>query len=380
MDFAFLFYPPEINSTRMYTGPGSGSLLAAAGCWDSLSAELGITAETYKSVLTALTGLHWRGPAAQSMSATAAPYMAWLYATAEQAQQTAMQARAAAAAYELAHAMTVPPLAVAANRAQLAMLIATNFFGQNTAAIAFCEAQYGEYWAQDAAAMYGYASGATAATTMLPAFSAPRQTTNESGLTAQNAAVNNAVNNATTSVSQAVSAAAGPVEEAADPTSEGFSALDAILAVGVTFNGLADTEGCVEAPIEAMNDLQILPRFGTPATTPSAPSFMSPMLSGAASSLDGGSGLGTVTATLGRAGTLSSMSVPASWTAPSSSPVAALSDSGIPTLEGTDEIVRPGSGTTGIPGIPGGTVSRATSVVPRYGTRITVMARPPAAG
>jgi PPE-repeat protein len=60
MDFAFL--PPEINSARMYTGPGSGSLLAAAGSWDVLAAELGTTAENYESVVLGLTTLHWRGP------------------------------------------------------------------------------------------------------------------------------------------------------------------------------------------------------------------------------------------------------------------------------------------------------------------------------
>jgi len=35
--------------------------------------------------------------------------------------------------------------------------IATNILGQNTPAIAATEAQYMEMWAQDAAAMYGYA-------------------------------------------------------------------------------------------------------------------------------------------------------------------------------------------------------------------------------
>jgi PPE-repeat protein len=88
MDFAFL--PPEINSARMHTGPGSGTLLAAAGSWDSLSAELGVAAETYGSVLSSLTSLDWRGPASESMSATVAPYVTWLCATAEQATQTAM--------------------------------------------------------------------------------------------------------------------------------------------------------------------------------------------------------------------------------------------------------------------------------------------------
>src|SRR6516164_1182645 len=150
MDFAFL--PPEINSARMYTGPGSGSMLAAAGSWDALAAELGTTAETYESVVSGLTTLHWRGPASELMLATAAPYVSWLHTAAEQTRQTAMQARAAATAFEQAYAMTVPPAAVAANRMQLMVLIATNFFGQNTAAIAATEAQYAEMWAQDAAA------------------------------------------------------------------------------------------------------------------------------------------------------------------------------------------------------------------------------------
>jgi len=38
MDFAFL--PPEINSGRMYEGPGSGPLLAAAAAWDGIATEL----------------------------------------------------------------------------------------------------------------------------------------------------------------------------------------------------------------------------------------------------------------------------------------------------------------------------------------------------
>ena len=46
--------------------------------------------------------------------------------------------------------MTVPPPVIAANRVLLLNLIATNFFGQNTPAIAVTEAQYMEMWAQDA--------------------------------------------------------------------------------------------------------------------------------------------------------------------------------------------------------------------------------------
>ena len=97
-------------------------------------------------------------------------------------------ARAAAAAYEAAFTMTVPPAVVAANRAQLMALIATNFLGQNTPAIAATEAQYGEMWAQDAAAMYSYADSSAAASVLKP-FTKPAQTTNPAGLAGQSAAV-----------------------------------------------------------------------------------------------------------------------------------------------------------------------------------------------
>ncbi len=164
----------------MYSGPGPGALLAAAGSWDSLSAELGTTALAYESALRGLTSLQWRGPSAEAMLITAGPYVGWLQATAEQAMHTAMQARIAAAAFELAYAMTLPPAAVEANRVQLAALIATNFFGQNTAAIAVTEAQYAEYWAQDVTAMSGYAASSAEAT-QLTGFSSARQTTNQDG-------------------------------------------------------------------------------------------------------------------------------------------------------------------------------------------------------
>jgi PPE-repeat protein len=186
MVFDFGALPPEINSGRIYSGPGSAPLLAAATAWDALASELQTTAASYGSTIGELT-TSWQGPSSAAAADAAAPYTAWLSNTAAQAEQTASQAQAAAAAYEAAFAASIPPPVIAANRALLAALVATNFLGQNTPAIAATEATYGEFWAQDAGAMYGYA-GAAGAASQLTAFTPAPATTNDSGQANQAAA------------------------------------------------------------------------------------------------------------------------------------------------------------------------------------------------
>jgi PPE-repeat protein len=172
----FGMLPPEINSGLMYTGPGSGPIMAAATAWDGLAADMYSTAASCQSVISGLTEGPWQGPSAVRMAAAAAPYVTWMNTAAAQAEWAASQAKLAAGAFETAHAMTVPPAVVAANRALLMSLIATNFFGQNTPAIAATEAQYTQMWAQDALAMDGYAATAAQAA-VLPSFTPPPLTT-----------------------------------------------------------------------------------------------------------------------------------------------------------------------------------------------------------
>ncbi|WP_067966787.1 PPE family protein, SVP subgroup [Mycolicibacter icosiumassiliensis] len=189
MNYAAL--PPEINSLRIYTGPGSAPMRAAAAAWGAVSAELHSAVASYESVIAELTAQAWLGPSSAALTRAAALYVAWMTATAAQIDQTTAQANAAAAAYEAAHGATVPPSVVATNRAQLLLLIATNVLGTNTAAIAANEAEYGEMWAQDAAAMYAYA-GASAAATGLTPFQTPPQTSNPAGPASQAASVGTA--------------------------------------------------------------------------------------------------------------------------------------------------------------------------------------------
>lgn len=175
MDFGAL--PPEINSGRMYLGPGSAPLTVAAAAWDALSSELTTAANGYGSIVSDLATNSWLGPSSTAMTSAVTPFLAWLNETAGSAAEIAEQARSAAVAYELAFAMTVPPPVIAANRSLLVALVATNFFGQNTAAIAATEARYAQMWVQDATAMYLYAESSALALA-LPTFREPAQTTN----------------------------------------------------------------------------------------------------------------------------------------------------------------------------------------------------------
>ena len=203
LDFGVL--PPEINSGRLYAGPGSGPILAAAAAWDEVGAELDTAATGYSSLISELASAQWAGPSSASMVAAVTPYVSWLGAAASLAEETATQARAAAAAYDAAFAMTVPPAVITFNRALLLALIATNFFGQNTPAIATTEAQYMEMWAQDATAMYGYSASSATASDLNP-FTSPPNTTTSNGAAGQTAAVAQATGTQAGNTSQTTTA------------------------------------------------------------------------------------------------------------------------------------------------------------------------------
>lgn len=343
MDFGAL--PPEINSARMYAGPGSGSMVAAAAAWDMLAAELHATAASYASVISGLTA-GWLGPSSASMAAAAAPYVAWMNTTAAQAEQAAGQARAAAAAYETAFAATVPPPVIAANRARLASLLATNIFGQNTAAIAATEAEYADIWAQDAAAMYGYAGQSASAARMTP-FSAPPQTTDPAGTTAQAASVpestGTAAGNVQSVLSQAISAVPSALQGAASPTASTGPLLSALTALNnvtkqlsslipITSNPLAVQISTLAGNVSGKfilpaNDAMISVIFGMvqfqkffhPEGLAGALEGLLPQLgaglgeAGALGTAHLGTAAATISAGVGRAGLVGALSVPPSW-------------------------------------------------------------------
>jgi PPE-repeat protein len=347
----FAAFPPEINSGLMYAGPGAGPMIASGAAWDALADDLYLAAAAYGSVVSDL-GSSWLGPSSVSMAAAAATYVSWITATAAQAELTAAQAMSAVAAYEAAFVMTVPPPVIAANRALLLALVATNFFGQNTPAIMATEALYVEMWAQDAAAMYGYAGASSAASTLTP-FTTPLQTTNSSGVAGLATAVTQAAGTSAGTGAQTVS----PLSSAAVPgalqglastmssssSTSPLSSLTTLTSSTAATSGTSLVSGAASSASMFTSGVSMLGSAGSlmnafgPATGTFAQSFQ---MSGSAMSTGVGSGAGAlsspgiggtaVTATAGRAASLGALSVPQGWTsaAPAFSHVASALPSG----------------------------------------------------
>ncbi|MGC2795624.1 MAG: PPE family protein, partial [Mycobacterium sp.] len=281
---------------------------------------------------TAVSGLmvEWQGPSSSAMAAAAAPYATWLSTTAAQTEETAAQARDAAAAYETAFAGTVPPALIAANRAQLTSLVATNIFGQNTSAIATTEVQYTDMWAQDAAAMYGYAGQSATAAQVTP-FTSPPKTTNPGGVASQSAGAAQATGTssgtaAQSTLSQLMSQTPSSLQSLATPATAAPAAssaqsLSSIIAPGTPLTTLLEAYelgGPVLLParnalVTATSGMALAARGFQDGTLPVA-AAASPLGAGLGSA--GSAGLaGAASAGVGDAGLVGALSVPPSWAA-----------------------------------------------------------------
>ena len=360
-------------------------MMAAAAAWNNLAAELNTTASASQSVISTLTDDEWRGPSAAAMATAATPYVAWMHTTAAAAQHAANQAMASAAAYEAAFAMTVPPPVVVANRAQLAALVATNILGQNTPAIAATEAHYGEMWAQDAAAMYGYAGSSASAGTLVP-LSDPASTTDPGGLAAagrrgppgppaRSAGLPGLVSGlpgAMQSLSNPVSAAAAPASALSD-----FFSNDLVESIP---NGIFDMGSWNGFNGITTADVVCAHRRCGPAQSQLScpPSVVSVSRAGHAGSSVSAASVGgaPVLAGMGAASSVGKLSVPAEWSAATpTEPAAAVGAGGLgvdcprPKKAAARARWRPVCRRTPRP------VAGATASGPRYGVKPTVMPR-----
>jgi PPE-repeat protein len=383
MVFDFAARPPEVNSALIYAGAGAAPMMAAATGWYNLAAELITAAISYESVIAELAGGEWLGPASLAMAAAAEPYVEWMYTTATAAERAAEQATASAVAYQNAYAMTVPPPLIEANRTQLAALVATNVLGQNTPAILANEAQYAAMWAQDAAAMYGYAAASASASALNP-LKSPAATTNPGGASAQGAAVSTA--GTQSELNQLVSAVPTAMQGLASPAATGSGIFDSpdgflndIIASGSNIGIWNDTVALLGAGTNAAawNGFEAIVTGVTTSSAGSGAAALAPVGVGTAlaGSVTPASAAGPaatpVIASVGQTSTVGGMSVPATW-------AAATPESGTETLTAADWTadVDDGGVTNVATGMPA-TASTARSgygvATPRYGLKPTVM-------
>lgn len=165
--------PPEINAfrlTMMGAGPTAHVPVVAAYS-DAAATHLEQAAQ--QAVTTIATAPSFVGFGGDSMVSAATPMSMWMSAAGAHASAAAATVQGAMAGYSAAVAATIPHPVVVQNRLRQAALVASNILGQNTPAIAATEAEYADFWAQNASAMMGYLASTTAAVNALSVPLAP---------------------------------------------------------------------------------------------------------------------------------------------------------------------------------------------------------------
>lgn len=158
---AYYGLTPEVNAFRLtMMGAGPAAHVPAAAGFETASVTHAQGAVQMANTAAA-TAATYSGLGSAAMMAATVTHSGWMSTAAIAAQRSAKCVESGMGLYGTAVASTIPFGTVVANRVRDATLQSTNILGVNTIPIAETEAEYGEFWGQNASAMTGYLSGVT---------------------------------------------------------------------------------------------------------------------------------------------------------------------------------------------------------------------------
>jgi PPE-repeat protein len=271
--------------------------------------------------------------------------------------------------------------------------------------IAQLEAQYGEMWAQDSAAMYGYAGQSAAATQVTP-FTSPAATTNPAATATQAAVVGSVTGHSAATSSQTIlqeltssmptslQSLASPAPAATTtPFQNLWSFLFGTTVIATNLSALVTSYSPYAALFYNTEGLPYfsvgMGNFGTQIAKSAGmlggavPAAVPPPALGGLGGLGaalGGGAAHSVSAISGGAGAVGKLAVPASWAGaiPQAAPHGVQL---VSSVSAAPEAAGAGNGNLlgGMP-LAGGKAGGLGGFGPRYGFKPTVMPRPPSAG
>ena len=379
LDFAGI--PPEINSALMYSGAGSGPLMAAAASYNNLAAELSTTATSWESIITNLTTQSWRGAGVGGAAAAAAALCGVAGHHGSRARARGRPGRRIGGRLRGGVCGHGSP---SDRRCQQSYTVGARrdatSWAINTPAIAATEAHYAEMWVQDATAMYTYAAAATSAAALQPLTPAsPTSSPVCGGYPSRRGSRGHCAADFHPSLWDALPNSVQTLPNSVDSAYGTPFITNFIQQIGVTaawFVGntiptvasYAHTIAAAEAAAPAAAASSVTPVGG-----------MALPMGSLVSSVGSGGGLGgAVSAGLGEAGSVGGLSVPASWSAAApatlESSTAPLAGSGW--TAGVEETAGSGGIVPGMPGMAGAAKGAGGLAGPRYGIKPIVMPKP----
>jgi hypothetical protein len=255
--------PPEIVASIFEAG-NPASVLANNAVWVTETANKEVAAGL--STVNALaTTVQWQGVSGVASMVASTGLNLGLHTLVGWTAHKIGVTTAAVEAFSLARSSVIPSLVSTTNRFESAVLISTNFIGQNTAAIIERDHEYYlEHWPQNSSVGWAYAStlAALVAALAVPPPFAPMGASPAAPAAAAEAVGQSAADGGMNGALQAGSQATQGAGEAASAPAEGGSQMSSMMQMPMQMmqSVMEPMQQVVKAPMEAFQGVSSLPQ------------------------------------------------------------------------------------------------------------------------